>query len=95
MKKTIYVVLESFNGNVPDDVPEVLYAFTNLKKAIAAFEHLIAARRPEEHTNFEESKHVDENGFILYELTDFEEDYHLYIKLEKVELNDNLFRNIH
>lgn len=93
MKKTIYVVLESFNGNVPDDVPEVVYAFTNLKKAIAAFEHMIDARRPE-HTNFEESKRVDEDGFILYEMTDFEEDYHLYIKLEKVELNDNLFRNI-
>jgi hypothetical protein len=93
MKKTIYVVLESFNGNVPDDVPEVVYAFTNLKKAIAAFEYMISARRPE-HTNFEESKHVDENGFILYNMTDFEEDYHLYIKLEKVELNDNLFRNI-
>lgn len=87
MKKYVYTITEVCVGTGYSDEPQTLYVFSDLGKALPVFEEIIMNSQPSESVEFEESKYINRDGSIIYELTNFDEDYHLVIKLEKVELN--------
>lgn len=84
--KTIYVVVECYNGTGYTGESSVLGSFEKLQTAIEYFEEVIADTQPSEPVRYEECKYIREDGCIIYELTNFDEDYHCYIKLEKTVL---------
>ena len=85
--KTIYVITEVMVGGMEfDGEPRTLAALESLQDAIEFFEETIADSQPSECEKFEEDKYIREDGCIIYELTNFDEDYLCWIKLQKVEL---------
>ena len=86
MKKFVYVILESYDGPMYSNDPHVIEVHTDLKAAIKSFEDIVADSQPSENVNFEDSKETVSEDTITYSLTNFDEDYNLTIKLQKVEL---------
>ena len=86
MKKFVYVILESYDGPMYSNYPHVIEVHTDLKAAIKSFENIVADSQPSENVNFEDSKETISEGTITYSLTNFDEDYNLTIKLQKVEI---------
>lgn len=86
MKKYVYVILESYDGPMYGNDPHVIEVHTDLETAIKSFENIIADSQPSENVEFEDYKEVLPDGRIMYNLTNFEEDYNLTIKLQKTEL---------
>ena len=86
MKKDVYVILESYDGPMYNNDPHVIEVHTDLETAIKSFENIIADSQPSENVEFEDCKEVLPDGMIMYNLTNFEEDYNLTIKLQKAEL---------
>lgn len=86
MKKFVYVILESYDGPMYENDPHIIEVHTDLETAIKSFENIIADSQPSEDVEFEDDKEVLPDGMIMYNLTNFEEDYNLTIKLQKAEL---------
>lgn len=86
MKKSVYVILESYDGPMYNNDPHVIEVHTDLETAIKSFDNIIADSQPSENVKFEDSKEVLPDGIIHYSLTNFDEDYNLTIKLQKTQL---------
>ena len=86
MKKFVYVILESYDGPMYENDPHIIEVHIDLETAIKSFENIIADSQPSEDVEFEDDKEVLPDGMIMYNLTNFEEDYNLTIKLQKAEL---------
>ena len=86
MKKDVYVILESYDGPMHNNDPHVIEVHTDLETAIKSFENIIADSQPSEEIEFEDYKEVLPDGIITYNLTNFDEDYNLTIKLQKTQL---------
>lgn len=85
MKKFVYVILESYDGPMYENDPHIIEVHTDLETALKSFENIIADSQPSDDVEFEDNKEVLPNG-VMYNLTNFEEDYNLTIKLQKAEL---------
>jgi hypothetical protein len=86
MKKYVYVILENYEGPMYNNDPHIIEVHTDLETAIKSFENIIADSQPSEGVEFEDYKEVLPDGRITYNLTNFEEDYNLTIKLQKTQL---------
>jgi hypothetical protein len=86
MKKDVYVILESYDGPMYNNDPQVIEVHTDLETAIKSFENIIADSQPSEGIEFEDYKEVLPDGIVYYSLTNFDEDYNLTIKLQKTQL---------
>ena len=84
--KYVYTITEVYDGPMQNGEPHTIEVHTDLENAIKSFKNYCADSQPSEGVNFEDYEEVLPDGRIVYELTNFDEDYRLFIKLQKVEL---------